>query len=68
MSEVVADFLEGEPFGQQTDRAGVTQRVPTSMLRFDAERDESSIGDVKDTARLQWPTRSLHTEEDFLAG
>jgi len=68
MSEVVADFLEGEPFGQQTDRAGVTQRVPTSMLRFDTECDKSSIGDVKNAARLQRPTRRLHTEEDFLAG
>jgi hypothetical protein len=27
MSEVIADFLEGEAFGKQTDRAGVTQRM-----------------------------------------
>jgi hypothetical protein len=42
--------------------------VPTSMLRFDTECDKSSIGDVKNAARLQRPTRRLHTEEDFLAG
>jgi hypothetical protein len=60
VSEVVADFLEGEPFSEQTDRAGVTQRMPAPMCRLDAERDESSIGDVKDAARLQRPSRRLH--------
>jgi hypothetical protein len=40
--------------------------MAAAMSRFDAERDEAPIGDVKDATRLQRPKRRLHTEEYFL--
>ena len=68
MSQVIADLLEGQAFGEQMDGAGVTQRMPSAMGRLNAERDEPAIGDVKDAARLQWPKRRLDAEKHFPAG
>jgi hypothetical protein len=65
---VVADLLEGQAFGEQTDCAGVTQRMPAAMGRFNPERDEAPIGDVKDAACPQRPKRCVHAKEYFQAG
>ena len=67
MSQVIADLLEGQVFGEQTDCAGVAQRMPSAMGCFNAEREETPIGDVKDAARLLGPKRRLHTEKHFPA-
>ncbi|MCP1975594.1 hypothetical protein AB7M56_000139 [Bradyrhizobium elkanii] len=66
MTQVVADLLEGQAIGNQTRRAGVTQRMRAAVGDLNAEAQQSVTNDAIDCTGRQWSPGRLQADEDLL--
>ena len=65
MSEVVADLLEREPFGQQMVGAGMAQRVWSVVRQLEVKRLQPKMNHCSQTTNRQWLKGWKQPEEDF---